>query len=273
MKIWGKILGFMFGWALMRLPGALIGLWIGHQFDKGLARDFSRTGGFSRIFNEGGGLRRQATYFYSLYSVMGHMAKSTGRVTEADIRLATALMDQMGLRGEPRKQAQRAFNEGKMAGFPLKSKLQELKAACYGRHDVLQMFLEIQIQAALLDGQIQQEERQILSIIASELGFSQTQLQQLMSMWQAEFRFRQQGGHASAVDIEQQLENAYKILGIAAGEDDKALKKRYRKLMSEHHPDKLVAKGLPEEAMTLAKQKTQDIQAAYDLIKRQRQNL
>lgn len=271
MSIWGKILGFIFGWMLLRFPGALIGLWLGHQFDKGLARDFSRTGGFSRIFAGGGGLQRQATYFYSLFSVMGHIAKSTGRVTEADIRQASALMDQMRLKGEPRQQAQHAFNEGKMAGFPLKSKLKELKEACFGRRELLQMFLEIQLQAALLDGEIQPEERAILQVIASELGFSQAQLQQLMQMWQAEFRFRQQGGAGSAESAQQQLDNAYAILGVAADIDDKQLKKQYRKLMTEHHPDKLVAKGLPEEAMTLAKQKTQDIQAAYDLIKKARQ--
>lgn len=271
MNIWGKILGFMFGWALLKLPGALIGLWIGHQFDKGLGRDFSRSGGFAGMFGDGGILQRQANYFYSLFAVMGHIAKSTGRVTEADIRLASALMDQMGLRGQPRQQAQRAFNEGKQAEFPLNSKLKELKQSCAGRHDLLQMFLEIQIQAALLDGQIQREEQAILEIIARELGFTQAALEQLMQMWQAEFRFRQQGG-GSATNARQQLDNAYKILGISSDSDERSLKKRYRKLMTEYHPDKLVAKGLPEEAMALAKQKTQDIQAAYDLIRKSRQN-
>jgi DnaJ like chaperone protein len=66
------------------------------------------------------------------------------------------------------------------------------------------------------------------------------------------------------------LDDAYKILGVKTADDDKSIKKAYRKLMSEHHPDKLVSKGLPKQALELAKNKTQDIQSAYELIKEKR---
>ena len=51
---------------------------------------------------------------------------------------------------------------------------------------------------------------------------------------------------------------------------DIELKKAYRRQMNQHHPDKLVAKGLPEEMIDIATEKTQAIKAAYDLIKQQR---
>ena len=54
------------------------------------------------------------------------------------------------------------------------------------------------------------------------------------------------------------------------GDDATTIKRAYRKLMSEHHPDKLVAKGLPPEMMEMAKQKAQEIQKAYELIKEQK---
>lgn len=65
-----------------------------------------------------------------------------------------------------------------------------------------------------------------------------------------------------------QLVDAYKILDVSSDADGKTVKRAYRKLMNEHHPDKLMAKGLPPEMMNVAKEKSQEIQNAYDLIKR-----
>ena len=53
-------------------------------------------------------------------------------------------------------------------------------------------------------------------------------------------------------------------------ENDADLKKAYRRLMSQHHPDKLVAKGLPEQLIKDATEKTQQIKAAYELIRKSR---
>jgi len=70
----------------------------------------------------------------------------------------------------------------------------------------------------------------------------------------------------SGKSAQSQLDNAYKVLGVSTQASEKDVKNAYRKLMSQHHPDKLVAKGLPPEMMEVAKQKTQDIQGAYELI-------
>jgi DnaJ like chaperone protein len=66
------------------------------------------------------------------------------------------------------------------------------------------------------------------------------------------------------------LEDACSVLGVKSSDDATTIKRAYRKLMSEHHPDKLVAKGLPPEMMEMAKQKAQEIQAAYDLIRKEK---
>ena len=126
------------------------------------------------------------------------------------------------------------------------------------------MFLEIQIQTALSDGELQPKEQQILSTIAQELGFSSAQLKQMLTRWQAEFKFHQAGGTGNSTTS---LADAYQLLGIKESDSDQQIKRTYRKLMNEHHPDKLVAKGLPEEMMELAKRKAQDIQTAYDKVK------
>ncbi|MCD4638603.1 co-chaperone DjlA, partial [Proteus mirabilis] len=74
--------------------------------------------------------------------------------TQTDITLASTLMDRMNLHGAARQAAQQAFREGKEVDFPLRATLQRVRQICAGRRDLLQMFLEIQLQAAFADGQL-----------------------------------------------------------------------------------------------------------------------
>lgn len=255
MRIWGKFFGVGVGFMFGKFAGALLGLVVGHWFD-------TRWGKLKAVRRRG--TNRQAVFFNSTFAVMGHVAKASGQVTENDIRLATMIMDQMRLTGEARKDAQQAFRNGKAADFDLKGCLRAFRLLALGRPELLQMFLEIQIQTALADGELHPREQQILQTIAKELGFSVSALNQLLNRWQAEFRFRQSGNSV------QPVEQAYEVLGIKSDASDQEVKRAYRKLMNEHHPDKLVAKGLPPEMMELAKQTAQDVQKAYDRIKAER---
>ena len=278
-KILGTIFGFMFG----RIPGAILGFIVGHMFDKGYSQDFNQMGGFSGFFTSQDDFKKQAIFFHALFSVMGHIAKADGKVSDVEIKMASALMDQMGLEGDTRKEAQQAFREGKEADFALKDIIVELKESCHGRRDILQVFLEILIQAAYVDGKLDKAEQKVLETAALHLGFKQNELLYLLSVYEAEIRFRQRGGQRngqsshrthqgsqSTYSTQQSLNDAYQILGVSESDDDRAVKKAYRKLMSEHHPDKLVSKGLPKQALELAKNKAQDIQAAYEMIKEKR---
>lgn len=271
MRVWGKILGFLFGFMLSKsLFGALLGAWLGHTFDKGRGFNFSGLSG-SNVDEAS----RQAIFFYTTFSVMGHVAKAKGQVTNHEIAFANAYMNKLGLNSQLRKQAQDAFKEGKESDFPLSDRLQKFKKASGNRHDLLRMFLEIQIQVAFSDGDLDTSERSILHAIAKLLGFSTRELDNLLEMIIASESFHQsdgyqqyQGGRAPA--SASQLSNAYKVIGVDQDALLPAIKKSYRKLMSQHHPDKLIAKGLPPEMMETAKQKTQDIQAAYDMIVKSR---
>lgn len=264
MRIWGKILGFLFGFMLSKnIFGALLGAWLGHRFDQGVGLNFNNLGGSKSDTD------RQAAFFYSTFSVMGYIAKANGRVTQHEIAFAKAYMDKLGLKDELRQQAQEAFRDGKTTGFPLAERLAKLKSAVGHRHDLLLLFLEIQIQVAFADGELDSDERNALHQIASGLGYSPKELDKLLEMIIAGANFHQQGSGNGFANSAQQLENAYKVLGVSDNNSASEVKKAYRKLMSQHHPDKLVAKGLPPEMMEIAKQKAQDIQAAYELISAQ----
>lgn len=259
MRFSGKFFGFVIGFMFGRLFGALLGLWVGHLYDKRMGG----TGGFGPLLGQS--KNRQSIFFNTTFAVMGHVAKASGQVTETDIRIATLLMDQMNLRGEARREAQQAFREGKSADFDLRTSLKAFRAVTQGRRELLQMFIEIQIQTALSDGELDASEHAILLTVAQELGYGRSQLDELLKRWQAEYRFQQNsnGNKTSITD-------AYHLLGITQDATDQEVKRAYRKLMNEHHPDKLIAKGLPPEMMEIANRKAQDIQAAYDRVKSER---
>ncbi|WP_026377511.1 co-chaperone DjlA [Aestuariibacter salexigens] len=285
MPVWGKILGALFGFMVGKIPGAILGFIVGHMFDRGYSQNFNQLGGFGRYFSNPDNLQQQAVFFHALFSTIGHISKADGQVTQREIQMASALMDEMGLQGDTRSEAQQAFREGKAADFPLRQILSEFRESCHGRRDVMQVFLEIIIQTAYVDGRLDNAEQRVLDKVAEYLGFRQNELRYLQSMFEAEVRFRQAQGrgrqghsrqHSHRQRHQQQaqsgatLSDAYRILGIASSADDRSVKKAYRKLMSEHHPDKLVSKGLPKQAMEIAKAKAQDIQAAYEMIKTNR---
>lgn len=294
MPYWGKIIGVILGAIIARLPGAIMGLIAGHLFDINYAKDFSRQGGFARFFSSKESIQEQAVFFHALFSTLGHICKADGQVTTAEIQIASRLMDDMKLHGAIRNEAQQAFREGKAKDFPLAEMLITFKQNAHGRYDILQVFLEILIAAACADGRISASEMRVLSTVAATLGFSPVDLQFLITRFEASERFRrsrqayrsqsgnqsrgqagsrgQQHGHQKHYQYSSAsaLGDAYKILGVDENQEDKAIKRAYKKLMSQHHPDKLAAKGLPEQAMEMANRRTQEIQSAYELIKEKR---
>lgn len=281
MQFIGKILGFFLGYKLLGgFLGGLLGIIAGHWADKKLYELGSVS---SSIF--GKGLTRQLLFMQTTFAVLGHIAKAKGRVTESDIQLARNLMATLKLDEKNQQLAQKAFTLGKDTDFPLRQVLQEFREACGQRRDLLRFFVEVQMQAALQDGTLDNAEQKILFTIAETLGISRLQFEQMLAMIAAAQRFRsgyyqyeQQGGYQQGSYQQggnyggyQQpsgptLEDAYSVLGVSASDDQTTVKRAYRKLMNEHHPDKLVAKGLPPEMMAVAKEKAQQIQAAYDLI-------
>jgi len=266
MQYWGKVIGAIIGLILPVKFGLLIGLALGHFVD------VMRLNGRGLFTGQQG---RQTLFFRTTFQVMGHLAKAKGHVSEADIRVVTAFMDRMQLHGESRINAQHAFREGKEVNFPLEEKLRQLHAICYGRSDLIRIFFEIQVQVAFADGHLHPNEKHVLFIIARSLGFSEAQLEQFISMIEGGIHFGQSGYNRSQSQQSSgyhspTLEDACKVLGVNVDDEATTIKRAYRKLMNEHHPDKLVSRGLPPEMIEMAKQKAQDIQAAYDLIKQQK---
>ncbi len=264
MSWWGKLVGGAFGFMLGGPLGALLGVVLGQSFDSGLKEaqraDFGLGGAAQRE-------RTQAAFFTATFSVMGHIAKADGRVTPDEIRLATAVMDHLSLSGALKHAAQRLFNEGRARGFALDDVLDQLRVECRRSRNLLRVFLEIQVQAAYADGHVHPEERRILEHICERLHLGPGELDHVEAMLQAEYQ--RQSGAAPAT---MRLADAYTVLGVEERASDAEVKKAYRRLMSRHHPDKLVARGLPDEMMKVATEKTQEVKAAYERVQAERKD-
>ncbi|WMS91318.1 co-chaperone DjlA [Pseudoalteromonas sp. HL-AS1] len=286
--MWGKILGFCFGFMFGKIFGAILGLYLGHLFDKSLKNNFDKAGGFSSLFSGDDVHERQALFFSSCFAVMGHIAKSNGRVSEIHIKAANLFMDEMGLKGEERREAQHAFQSGKESDFSLKETVHDFKERFAKRNDLIQLFLEIQIQMAFSDGVLAEQEKQLLAEVSKQLGISKTHFAFVLKRYQAEFNFRKQqqqfnqqqqnqgqsssyregSGHHVPPNNNMNRAQALALLGLNSDATQRDIKVAYRKLMSQHHPDKLVSQGLPKHMMELAVKKSQDIQAAYEYLKK-----
>ena len=269
MSWWGKVIGGAFGFMLGGPLGALFGAAVGHHFDRGMER-----GAINQAFGRSGDQERvQAAFFTALFSVMGYVAKADGRVSEDEIAMARSIMQQMALDETQTQVAIDLFNQGKQADFDLDAVVEQFRQEAHRRTTLLQMFMEVLLHAAYADGVMQPDEHRVLRRISEHLGFSVRQFQQLEAMVRAQRAFHAGGaGYQTARPQADLLAEAYDVLGVPATATDAEVKKAYRRLMNQHHPDKLVAKGMPEEMIKLATEKTQEIKAAYETIKKARSN-
>ncbi|HVN99661.1 MAG TPA: co-chaperone DjlA [Steroidobacteraceae bacterium] len=264
----GKLIGAALGWFLGGGPlGAALGLLVGHQFDN-QAEPSDGLGADSAA-------RVQALYFPAVFRVMGHVAKADGRVSEQEIAAARAVMAALRLSPEQVRQAIGYFGEGKQPDFSLDAALAELRPLLRAYPQLALFFMEIQLQAALGGGGLSAAPRARLVRAANLLGLASDDFTRLETL----MRWRMQGGapgaggasgggaRGSAAAEAERLRQAYALLDTAPGASDAEVVKAYRRQMSRNHPDKLQANGLPESMLERAKERTQQIQAAYELVR------
>ena len=262
----GKIGGGVLGLALTggNLLFAAVGVLIGHQFDRGLA---GARGAVGYGPASGASAERQQVFFESVFLAMGHLAKADGRVSEQEIQLARSIMHQWQLSPEEVQSAIELFTRGKSPEFPIAVQMQRLALACQREPELLRTFMSILLELPLAKGHIDNAERDLLWRIAEQVGVGRVEMAHLEATARARQHF---GSGADGVNQGDELDQAFKVLGVAETASDGEVKKAYRRLMSQNHPDKLVAKGLPDAMLEVAKDRTREIRAAYELIRDER---
>ncbi len=258
--LYGKLVAGAIGFLVLGPLGLLLGLAIGHAFDRVLVATFA--------FDSPEQLQKvQAVFFECCFSLLGHIAKADGRVSEEEIAHTEQIMTQLGVSGDHRAEAIAFFKAGAAVDFQTEPLIARFLETSRGHRRVHQTLLAFLISMAQADGTIDEAERQALRDCAAMLGFNSDSFQRLLSMAQAQHQFHQQ---APGVGTRDMVADAYTALGVASDCSDGELKRAYRKLMSQNHPDKLIAQGVPEDMVKLATEKCQEIQAAYETIKNYR---
>lgn len=251
-----------FGLIIGHLPGAITGGIIGFVFD-----------------NLRHSQRRQATpevggFVGPLFALLGAVAKSDGRVSEAEIAVAERMMARMGLDAAQRQQAIASFNAGKQPEFDVTPTIDELRRWAGLRRDHAFPVLDMVIDTVLAEGNPPPEKMAILHQLAAALRISDMELMALMAMkgyaWNAGGARGRQGYGGGYVPPQRNTRgpDPYAVLGIERSADDRAVKRAYRKLISEHHPDRLG--DLPEAMRKQAEARASEINAAYERIKSER---
>lgn len=264
MRYTGKVVGGLIGMFLGPL-GAVVGVLLGHQVDEHLDRQDAQLPPPEELAAIG------ERFFRATFRVMGYLAKADGRISEQEISAARAVMVELRLDSARVQQAIECFTAGKQSGFDLGTELTDLGRACGSRPDLVRVFVEIQVRAALSGNNLDGPVRPLMNRIAGRLGVSPFELAQIEAVLRIRGgTFRYAAGVEPRVTEAEKLEQAYKVLETAPADSDLDVVKAYRRQLSRHHPDKLKANGLPESMIEHAKQRTQQIIEAYELIRERR---
>lgn len=206
----------------------------------------------------------QARFIETTFAVMGAVCKSDGVVTRDEISMAESMFARLNLSPEQRETAKDAFSRGKAKDFNLDAEVTAFANASRGQRQLHMMLLHIQIAAVMGDGAVHPAEHQIIVRVARLLGLTEADVSQLEAL------LRTGTAGARGPSPQHSLENAYAALGVPSTATDSEIKKAYRRLMSQNHPDKLAGKGLPESMRQMAEEKTREISTAYAVIKEAR---
>lgn len=253
-----KFIGVIAGFFLFGFFGSILGYIVGAFIDRVRALG---AGGMNPLTNA----LRQTVFLETVFILMGKLAKADGQISQDEIDHVEQFIQKLGMTSEHRTQAIAWFKKGADQAFEIEPTYRRFMSICGHTKDLKQVLLVYLIVIALADGHFHPAEEALLTEIASHLGYDNAAFKQLMDMVLNQSRF---GSHQT--NPAEALDDAYKALGVTKDSTDQEIKRAYRKLMSQYHPDKLMGQGVPEDMIAVATEQAKEIQLAYDLIKKHR---
>lgn len=267
MQILGKIIGSSLGFIMAGPIGAIIGVMIGNMFDKGLSQHLSQSfGHFHREKRE----TVTAAFIKTSACLMGFFAKADGRVSEQEIEYANQIFKELKLTAEQTQNAKEWFTSSKNGQVGLDDQIRMLQYLKEKNVFLCKNCLDISFQMIKIDG-MNADKVRFLNLILNALGFAPIETMFSQSAFWEEFQ-NQARNHSyqhqapPSHPTKNRLEVAFSTLNLTINATQTEVKKSYRKLMSQYHPDKMMAKGASTEEIKKATEKTQQISKAYELI-------
>ena len=240
MSIWGKIIGGTAGFALGGPIGAILGVMAGNIFDKSKKSRFN----FNQISNN----QKQNIFALSIIILSAKIAKSDGVVTKDEIE---AFKEKFNIPKEEISQVSKIFNEAKKSTYDFKNVADQVGQLFLDNKILLEELLNNLFYIAEADGNLSINEIEILKSIANSFNLTEKEFQRIF--------------HSRLKNTES---DPYKVLGVNREDSDDIIRKKWINLNKEHHPDNLIAKGIPQEFVDQANKELTSINIAYDKIKK-----
>ena len=245
MTIWGKLLGGAAGFALGGPLGALLGAVAGHAVDR-LA---DQPAAAPTEIDERAATR-QIAFTIGIIVLGAKMAKADGAVSRSEV---AAFKQVFTVPPEQEANVGRIFDQARRDAHGFEPYAAQIARLFRRKSPVLEELLDGLFHIAKADGTVGEEEMAYLRRVAQIFGFEE-----------ADFaRIRE--GHLGP-----DAGDPYNILGVSRDMDNAAIKSAYRRLVRDSHPDRLIAKGMPAEAIAIANQRLAVINGAYDRIRKER---
>ncbi len=242
MSIWGKVIGGVAGFTLGGPLGALMGTVAGHAYDKMKAEGVSPGAEDTAT--------RRVAFTTAVIVLSAKMAKADGQVTRDEV---DAFKELFHIPANEMKNVGKLFDEAKKDAKGFEPYVEQIEMMFAHEPAVLEELIGGLFHIARADGVVHPEELKFLRKTALIFGFTEAQFDRLKAI------------HMGAVESD-----PYQVLGLTRKASDAEIKKTYRKLIRENHPDTLIAQGMPQEFIDVANKKMAAINAAYDQVEKQR---
>ncbi|MDF1646794.1 MAG: co-chaperone DjlA [Legionellaceae bacterium] len=271
---WGKLLGAGLGFLIAGPSGALLGIFIGNFFDRGLSEHFTKPHWFYHAEKRAA---VKQTFQRATFTIMGHICKADGRVSEQEIAFVKKTMYELHLNRAERTSAQQFFTQGKASHFKLNEPLNLLKNLATDNPKLLREFIQLQYKMAQIGG-LTSKKISILNQLLRGLNLAPMHEQahahetfyghfNQHAHSRNQYHWGNQHTHnASTSYAGRPLQGAYTLLDLPESATKQEVKRAYRKKISQYHPDKYIAQGRSQEDIKKANEKTQDVRKAYEAI-------
>ena len=242
MSLIGGIVGGMIGFTLLGPIGALLGSVMGSRM--------TRQAKSRRNPNN---LDHQVAFFTALFACLAKIAKADGRVSEEEVsKIESFISNKFNFSEDERNFAINIFQKAKSDRVSFDAYAKQLYKLLGSSPNSLLVFYELLFELAMADGEMHENEERLLRKIPNIFGFDKNVYEDLYNKYVGK------------------ISNAYEILGVNKGMTLDEIKKVYRVKRKEFHPDALISKGLPEELIEKAKEKFIEIQAAFEIIEKEK---
>lgn len=256
----GKFIGGTIGLGLGGPIGGILGAALGHKFDKKDEVYLKGIGGRSSEFTsysfdaDNTQQKKEITFFLAAFSMLAKLSKVDGKISNAEIKAVEDFMDKdLKLDASSRVAAINIFRTAKYSSDSFESFARQFYEAFYMDKQILEVMIDVLLRVAASDGNVTPKEEILINSAADMFGFSKTEYENLKSKY-----------------VKSVASKYYAVLNSDPSDDDVSIKKQYRKLVQEYHPDKIISKGLPDEFVELANEKFKEIQEAYDAVSKER---